>query len=354
MIAACPHSTLNDVVSLLCVKKFNDRRKYFKEYLILAQEVWKELFVNTLFVTKNVYLELKKGDGFNYIDIPSNCLRFLSAGVKDRCDILKPLYYNQDLVVTKKPTIKPCGCNACNCASDGLCDSVNSLSVTTKEVVINDVTYTEYTWISVCPNGDIMEYRQIPTTAYSFTRGSYDVSYDISYEIGSSDSEVVVYTLVRKLCKLAVKPCGCPEQTPENEQLFYNSCGCFLNPCTRLAKKCVKYWGDCSQWAGECKISECGTRLEIRHVQDLSDNHQILLTYQTNGVEIDGEIMVPNYANQAIHVGVEYQKILFSGANPRVIQDWYYKAEDEKDKITIFLNRISLEQLEFLPQMAKW
>ncbi len=355
MISACPTYTLNDSIELYLVKKFNDRRKYFKEYLIIGQEVWKDIFLNTLFVNKSVYLPLKSGEPFNYVDVPADCLRFLSMGVKDKCDNLKPLYYNQDLDVITKPTRAKCGCTACNCESNGLCDSVNSLSVTTKEVIINDVTYTEYTWVSVCPNGDIMEYRQIPTTQYSFDRGAYDVSYDVSYEIGDSSSEVVVYNLVRKLCKLKVKPCGCPEQTQENQELFFNTCGCFLNCLTPLGKKCGNYWGHCSNWAGEIKMSDCGQKIFVKHVENLHKNHHILFSYQTTGINIDGEVQVPSYANMALHTGLEYQKILFNDKYSAVAkQQAYFKYEDEKNKIINFLNPISIEWLSDQPAVANW
>lgn len=355
MIAACPSNTLNNAVELYLIKKFNDRRKFFKEYLIIAQEVWKEIFLNTLFVTKSSYVDLKNDGDNNYVDVPPNCLRLLSLGVRGHCDKLKPLYNNQDLDIITKPVKKACSCTACNCESNGLCDSVTALTVTTKEVIIDDVVYTEYTWLSVCPNGDIMEYRKIPTTQYTFQRGSYDSSYDVSYEIGGSEGEVVNYTLVRKLCALKVKPCGCPEQTPENETLFFNTCGCFLNPLSRLGKRCNNFWRGCSEWAGEYKMSPCGTKVIIKNLQHFEHNHQLLMSFQMNGVEIDGEVMIPNYATMCLHTGIEYQKILFNDKyKPVEKQQSYYKFEDEKDKIIVFLNPISIEVMESLPAVATW
>lgn len=355
-VASCPSMTLNDVVELYCIKKFNDKRKYFKEYSIIGQEIWKELFMGPLWATKNVYLELKSGQPFNYVELPSNCLRFLSAGVKSHCDQLKPLFYNQDLDVISKPTIKPCGCNACDCASDGLCSSTNSLTVIPKEVIIDNVTYTEYTWVSVCPNGDIMEYRTIPTKRYTFNPGSYDRSYDVSYDIGTSDEEVVTYTLTRKLCKLEIADCGCPKQTPENCTLFFNNCGCFLNPLTPLARQCNTYWKDCnSPWAGECKLSECGTKLFVRRIVDISKNHQILITYQTNGIDIDGEVMVPNYCNRAIHAGLEYERIWSKDIFPPSVKDRaYYEKMKEFENVIKFLNPIYIEVLENTSNVAHW
>src|ERR1700679_455120 len=191
MIASCPTLTLNQVTDLYLVHKFNTSRKWYKEYLILSQEVWSEIFQPTLWVVKSEYVELKKGHPYNYVDIPNNMQRFLSLSVKDRCGNLKPLYYNGELDVLVKPKHKTCGCNNCDCR--GLCEAIGGLTATTKEVIINGTSYTETTWVKVCPNGDIYEYRTIPTLKFTFDPGAYDISYDISYEIGDSSSEVVYY-----------------------------------------------------------------------------------------------------------------------------------------------------------------
>jgi len=355
MIGSCPSYTLNKVTELYCVHKFNDRRKYFKEYLILFQEEWKELFASTLFITKSVYQELKYDGIGNYIDVPLDCLRFLSVGVKTKHNFLKPLYFNPLLLNTPKPEKKSCSCTACNCASDGLCNTSNNLSVTTKEVVINGQTYTEYNWISLCKNGDVMEYREIPTTKYSFNYGSYDNSYDISYETGSSDTEVVTYKLTRKLCQLAVKPCGCPLPTPENEKMFYECCGCYINPITTVGKNCGVHWNRCSSWAGQCNISECGTKIYVRNLERFEENTELLLTYQINGVEIDGEVLVPNYANFALMAGVDYRRMVFNDRYKLAEKQMaFYEREKQRDALIVFLNPISIEDLKSLQTVSTW
>lgn len=354
MAINCPTQTLSEVTDQFCIMSGIDKRKYFKQYLYLISEVWKDIFQNTLFSTKSVYVELKKGLPYNYVDIPIDSVRVFGLSVEDKCNNLKPLYYNDKINVLIKPsaTSKTCGCEKCTC--DGLCESIGSLVPTTEVVNINGTDYTNTTWIKNC-NGDIMEYRTIWTTKYSFNRGSYDVSYDFSYEIGTSNSEVIQINLSRKLCNLTTKECGCPEQTKENETKFFDCCGCFLNPLIPLKRKCEKHWGDRNYYSGECVISDCGTRIYVKHVDHFEDNHWLVMQYQTNGITPDAQTQVPDYSKMALFSGVYYYKNLFNDRlNPKIKEAQYYKYVDEQNKIILYNNKFSIEDLEALPQLATW
>lgn len=352
-ISSCPYITLGQASNLYNIFKGNDTRKYGKQIEILACEVFKEIARNILFLTKSTYVPLIGGEPFNYVNLPHDCQKFLSASIEEkRCHTLKPLYYNPNLNVLVKPKEKLCSCTACDCG--GLCESIGGLTATFKTVTINGTDYTETTYLKYCPNGDIMEYRVIPTTQYTFERGSYDSSYDISYEIGDSDSEVVYYNLSRKLCALAVKPCGCPEQTPENENLFFTNCSCYCNPLLSI-NKCQKFWGDCNFYAGEVVMSDCQTKLSVKHVQDFADNKEIIITYQTTGIDPDSETTMPDYAKMALFTGIDYYKNLFNDRiNPRIKQEQYYKYIDEQNKIIVYQNKFAIEWLTSQPEMANW
>ena len=320
------------------------------------QEVWKDLFKTTLFITKNEYVELKKGqDGeMNYVEVPTNMQRFLALNAEDKCHNLKPLYYNSDLNVLVKPRKKTCGCNKCDCS--GLCDAIGGLTVTTKEVVIDNVSYTEYLWLKICPNGDIMEYRTIPTTVYTFYKGSYEFSYDYSYEIGGSNSETTVYNLSRKLCNLEVKPCGCPVQNDSNKELFFKHCGCFLSSCNFVKKECEKFWGECNWFAGEIKFSECGTKIYVKHVENFEHNQWLVLSYQVNGVEPDSQVQVPDYAKMCMFAGVDYYKKVFNNRYNQLEKTMAFeKYEDEKQRLVLFNNLLDIEWMEKESnQIARW
>ena len=356
MTASCPTISLNDVTNLYLIHKGSDTRKFFKPTLILAEEVFKEIFQQTLFVVKSEYVELKKGEPYNYVDVPRNLQRFLSLSVEDKCHNLKPLYYNGELNVLVKPKKKTCGCKDKDCGCSALCDAVGGLTVTTKDVIINDQSFTESRWIKICPDGCVYEYRTIPTTKYTFDLGSYDNSYDVSYEVGSSETEVVTYTLSRILTTLDVEACGCPKQTKENEEKFFRHCGCFLNSCNRVKKQCEKYWGECNYFAGEIKFSECGTKLFVKHVENFKHNQWMVLSYQINGVEPDSQVQVPDYAKMTMYSGIDYHRAVF---NDRYSQSEkmtkYYKYEDEKQKLILYNNMIDITWAERESnKVARW
>lgn len=351
----CPTYTLGEIADQYCIMNGIDKRKYFKQYLFMVQEVWKDLYQNTLFATTNTYVELKKGIPFNYVDIPSNSVRFLGLSVDDRCHNLKPLYYNNQLNVLVKPSpsSKRCNCEVCDCS--GLCETVGSLVPTTEVVNINGTDYTNTTWIKTCPNGDVMEYRTIWTTQYTFNRGSYDFSYDFSYEIGTSDSEVVQINLSRKLCALEVLPCGCPAQTRQNEECFFKHCGCFINPLTSISAQCCNHWKDCNEYAGSCRISECGTKVYIEYLEHFDRNHWLIMSFQTNGVSPDQQTNAPDYAKMCLWKGIYFYKNLFNDRiNPKIKDEQRYSYIDEQNKIILYNNKFAIEDLQALNTMAIW
>lgn len=353
MIGSCNILTLGHATDLFLVYKFNDKRKYHKEYSIIAQEVYKENFRNTLFVGKNIYVELKNGDPFNYIEIPYWCERVLGVSVEGPGRKLKPLKNDQDLNMLVKPKHKTCGCDKCDCG--GLCESVGGLVATTQAVIINGQTYYETTWLKYCPDGTVYEYRSIPTTKYIFDSGAYDDSYDISYETGETDSSVVTYTTSRLLCKLDTEKCGCPSQTKNNEELFFRNCGCFvsnLSPSRIHRNNC---YDRCSMWAGNYTISECGTKIGITNLERFEHNQWLVLSCQTNGVDIDSEITIPDYFTQCLFAGMDHHRKKFNDSfDPTEKWDSYYRYVDEQNKLIVSLNRISFEFIQGLPTVARW
>lgn len=359
----CPTITLNEVADRYCIYAGDDTRKYLKRIQIIAKDVWTELFAGTMMVVNNEYMELKKGDPYNYIDIPSTSTRVLSVGVPDKCGNLKPLFYNQNLVTIKKPDRKPCGCDACDCG--GLCEAIGGIVVNTKDVVIINPDasppapqiYTEYQWLKYCPNGDIYEYRQIPTLKYTFSPGAYDDSYDLSYEIGETGSSVVVINLSRKLCTLEVSPCGCPVQNENNEKCFFEHCGCYLNTLNPAAVRRNKLWMDCNFWAGECKMSDCGTKIDIKWVENIDKNHHLLLSYQTNGINVNGNSQVPNNVptKLAMYAGIDAHKMMVNSRFTRSEKEGsMYAYIDKQNKLIEWMNPLSTEWARSLPDVAVW
>ena len=71
--------SLSQAVDIYCALKEIDRPKNYKSTLILAAEVFKEIFRSTLFTTKSTYVQLKNDGTYNYVDIPADCERFFAA-----------------------------------------------------------------------------------------------------------------------------------------------------------------------------------------------------------------------------------------------------------------------------------
>ena len=346
--------TLSQAVDTYCVLKEIDRPKNYKSTLILAAEVFKQIFRNTLFVTKSTYVPLKNDGTYNYVDIPEDCERFFGLSVSDKYHQLKPLSYNQNLNVLIKRAAKSCGCKSCDCGS--LCSSTGSLLPTSTSVVINGVSYTNTTWIKTSPNGDIMEYRTINTPRYEvLAGGSFDDSYDASYEVTKSvQVDVIVYTMVKKLCSLELLACGCPVQSAENNSLFFDACGCYLNPYNSSMSQCKTYWNNNSRYAGSCKVDSTGTKVIVDYLSDFADNQQLVISYQTNGMSADGETLMPDYAKMCLYAGIEYHKGMFKNANPKIVDALYYKYIDEQNKLIVYKNPVAIEDLAAIKQMAKW
>lgn len=366
-IDECPCYTLSEATEEYLLTRGVDKKKYYTRYLVIAQRVWQKIFWNTLWVSKSVWQTLKKGDPYDYIDVPKGAMRIFTINVNDDCGKIVPLWYNNQLDVVKKPLVRKCGCEKCDCA--GLCEDVNGFTVTTKVLfTINGIDYSEKTWLKYCPNGDIWEYSQIPTKKYlDFTgdAGDYNNDYNNDYYIGEpplANFEIVTQTVQRKICALTIKPCGCPEETPENQQLLLTNCGCFL-PFSNTLRRChcdpflANPNPDC---LGEVKISECGTRIYYRPTWDRHRQAcmagsvnptggprlpQFLnIIYQTDGKTVDSQTVVPEFSIWAMFAGIDHFSKQFNNKYSlaeKKSSEYYF--EDQCNKIIVFLNPLNLE-----------
>lgn len=339
---------------------FNDisKKKYFSSYLITARFVWKDIFKNTLFQTQSVWKTMQRGDPYNYVEIPTNTERIFSVSVEDDCGNVVPLFYNNRINVVKKPTKKKCGCTQCDCS--GLCEDANSLTLTTKLIyTINGQEYFETTWLESCSNGDMLEWKKTPVKKYNTVLGDggdFNADYNDDYLIGAAPfaAYTIEYiTTQRKICHLETLPCGCPIESAENINTFNESCGCFLD-CCRRKRHCDHFLADPnSNGRGEVKISECGTRIEYRppprhccHPNHKKIPEFLLINLQTNAEDCGQDVLVPEYALECLHDGVDAvkkkRKDKYS-PNEKLAAGWQYEAS--RNKVLLYLNPISLANL---------
>lgn len=351
-------NTLADATDQYLVMRGINRKKYYPAYLIAARWAWKFLFKNTIYSVNSQWVTLKKGEPYNYIDLPPNMVRLFSIATVDKhCNKVVPLFYNNTINILKKPSEsqKKCGCGAaCDCG--GLCENANSLTYTTKVLFsINGVDYIEKKWVKVCPNGDILEYTITPVKKYNTFAGDpgdYNTDYMNDFDIGHppfADYTIEYIESQKVICKLDVAPCGCPVESDENEQKLNEFCGCFMpfNSCCKK-KHCNSFLGEINNnCKGEVKVSECGTKAYfIPHKGEHGLPDFLLVNWQTSGETCDEIVYVPEYAMETLFAGINYYSIRYNNSYSLNEKDHArYQWQDQQNSLLMYLNPISLEWL---------
>src|ERR1035437_3790820 len=289
-------NTLAESVDLYLIARGINKKKYYSSYLVQARLVWRHLFQKTIYAVSSEWKTLKKGVPYDYIDVPSGMLRLFSVSTLDECNEIIPLFYNNRLNVISKPATKNCNCT-CDCE---LCDDINAMTLTTKLIFTDNGTdYYEKKWVKACANGDMIEYREVPTKKYNTFQG---------------DTREGGYTIVTEkfqntICKLTVKVCGCPENTQENCYLLNTLCGEFLpfNSCCKK-KHCDHFLGAINDnKKGHVKVSECGTKIYFKpHPHTKIKPEFLLVNYQTSGENCSDVVQVPEYGNEALWAGIDF------------------------------------------------
>lgn len=346
-----------------------EKKKYFSKYLICAKFAYKDIFKNTIWGTKSTWQPLKRDDQGNFIDVPSDLERLFSVSETDECGNVVPLWYNNRMRVVTKPTKKACGCDACDCS--GLCEDINAMTYTTKEVfTINGITYYEKTWFKFCPNGDVIEYRELPTkkyNSYAGDGGDYNTDYNNDHDIanpGFANFEIVTEVSQRKVCAVTVRACGCPIESPENLQAIQQVCGCAWPFGVIRKKHCDRFLSDINNnCRGEVKLSECQTKIYYRPMPHTRIHNgttrlpdYLNINYQTNGLNPDGETVIPDYSLDAVFAGTDwYSKRYNNVYSPMEKNEARRMYNDEQNRLILYLNPFSLEVLgDIQDAPTKW
>lgn len=356
--------TLSDVTSEYLALRQIDKRKYYPSYLISAKQVWKRLFEQTIFATTSVWKTVKAGDPYPYIDVPKDAQRIFSVGIEDHCGDIKSIYYNNQLNVIPKPTEKKCGCNSCNCG--GLCEDVNSVVLTTREIfTIGGITYYEKLYVRYCSNGDMVEYKETPVKKYNDFKGDggdFNSDFGSDYNTGGaafSNFDVGVNVTQRIVCKLATMPCGCPVDSPENESVLLEHCGCFLPFFGHHRKRhCDNFLrDDNTEEYGSVKLSECQTKIYFRpgrHHHHHRGHKRIpdflLVIYQAGGdaKNITGQVQIPDVAayKEAMWSGIDFQSKRYNGKYSGTEKQMAKYARNEAENELIgYLNPLNYQDL---------
>jgi hypothetical protein len=308
------------------IRTRSDRRKYYANYLAIAITVYKKLFRTTLPSSKSKYVEVVYDDKepFPFVWKPDDMQRFYGISVPNKHGRLVQSIYDENLnVYTKPANKKPCGCT-----TSELSDCIDNMQVIITPKVIDGVTYSEKAWVKCCPNGDVLQYREVPVKSYGTEGGSYSNDYGDDYDIINEGSNVVTLKFTENLGKLDTMPCGCPIESDNNKKLVYDCCGCYL-PCKTF--NCKKWYEKNPGCLGSYKWSECGDKLYLHKVR--ADNGYVVLSYQPNSLTPGEEVVVPDYSLDAIIAGINFESIRYfprAGLGEKQMAKANYDSEETK------------------------
>ena len=345
MAAQTPKYTLGETVEDYLIRKFSQRRKYFGNYLRIAQDVYKDIY-RTIFPTiTSKYVEVFPADTYNkypYVYIPDGMVKFYGISITNKHNELLEVFYNDELnVFTKPAAIKKCGCTTTD-----LCDCIDNLEVIITPKVIDGTTYYQKDWVVCCDNGEVKQYSEIPVRKYGTEGGSYSQDYGDDYDIINDGANVVVLQKYTLLGRLDTKPCGCPTDSENNQTIIYKKCGCFLS----LKPACCKVWYEKSRirCTGEMKISECGEKVYLKDVK--TDDGFVVFHCQFDPVKCGEEILVHDFARRAIWFGIDFESIVFlpssSATDRREAERRYSKTKTE---LFEYLNPIDSKRFFSIP-----
>lgn len=357
------NSTLFSCVSEYMTLRNISKKKYLPGYLTAAKFAWRDLFQKTIYAVQSEWLPLRAGNPHPYVDVPSGIQRLFSVSVTNRCNKIVPLYYDNYANIIPEPTVSACGCGSCGCAG-GLCDDIGGLTKLTKLLfTVSGIDYYEVTWLKICPNGDILEYRTVPTKSYNTFNGDggdYNNDYNNDYLLENppfTDFTIVTKEFQNVLCKLEVRPCGCPENTTENANLFIEHCGGYCQPFVRcqerqrLCKRANDTNGD--ECLGSVKLSECGTR--IYYIPPPILNGQtpprlpkyMLVNYQVIGDKCNSIVHVPEYSVPTMFFGIQYYSTIFNmSISIKDKKELGYMWTDKQNELILYSSNFSIEKLE--------
>ncbi len=338
---------LSKLVKEFCLKQGNMKETAVFQQLVYARWAWKELFRKSIWEIKNQVIEIDCKN--NTFHIPSDCERIVNISVIDCNKIIQPLTCDPGISTVEIKCIKPkCSCNKCN-GENTLCASIDAVSYTTEEIIIQGNPYTLQTWTRY-NNGAIQQEQIIPT-------------------LNATTNAVENVTTISTICNVEVTEEGCIKPTTGNMELLRTHCGCGNFPAENcgvdygwhryenLIPQPYNYFGYWNVNAADRSIihifrHENGHR--PRHERDRIE--KVIVSYQTNGETTDQEIMIPQYAQFAIDMGIMWQQKLF---NPRAGQGDKEFAKNEWRaacrKVNQHLNPIRMEDIAKLQtQLRRW
>lgn len=321
--------TLTDVVKEFNLAQGNLAGNHFVSTLNHAKWIWKDLNFSNFWGVVQTAVPVIDGK----ITLPENVSRLLNISVIDKCGNIQPLGYNPSVntYALKCPT-KTC---SCKCGGNGTyCGDLSSIDTQTEQVVIESQEYTKTTYTRHDGMGNIVREVHAPV---------WDVD---TQEVVYLDSREVIFTV-------EINQDGCILSSEPNRRKLVEFCGCYIpypfrarcetGLCSELytCHRCKTFFEPYKNEYGHYNWSaEAGNVIHLYKV----DASQVLLVYQSNG-ELDGvEVLVPEYAVDAMMMGIMYRQRALSNIYP-ISEKQYAKQQYNvaKRKLYEFLNPLRMD-----------
>ncbi|HEU4609304.1 MAG TPA: hypothetical protein VFS31_14405, partial [Chitinophagaceae bacterium] len=237
----------------------------------------------------------------NTITLPQNMVRLINISIMDRHGNLQPIAYNPNInTLDIRCSTKTC---SCGCGGKGTyCSEADNIQATTEVVTIDGTDYNKITYTKYDGAGNMYRLIEMPT---------WDVQ-----------TNAVVTTELRELiCALDVTSTGCIKVTEPNRVKLVQSCGCYIPPNIygegpNCGPKCnIGYeevrcednvlvppiWSDYGYYNWD---AQKGDVIHLKHVKA----DQIIVAYQNNGQITQEECLVPEYAVEAMLLGIYWRQ----------------------------------------------
>jgi hypothetical protein len=325
-----PYLSLDELVDEYMISTLNDQGRLVLNYHVHAKWIWRELMIGSEWavVSQWVKVQVDEESGQAYIELPKGVERFISLERVDARGRLRPFLADDHISVLAPVASNGVCCPSCG-GQDGMGAALKEMTVVTRPVQINGVTYIEKLWKKLEPSGDFLEIRETPALDNSV-----------------SPAVVSTTTLVRKVCSFEVMACGCISRSDSNRQLFQLYCGGHTVESRRRAL-CGRQWA---------KIRKYGNRVYFSFEGAVPDF--VLLTSQTNGEGRSAEIMIPQHMADAMIFGIHWRAGALAPASvvsPTEKRERAIEWEKAKTRLLEYLNPLSpADFLDIQMRLPKW
>lgn len=307
--------TRDDLIDFM-VKMDEDEAKR-KKYVAAFPLVYAKLKLGTFKTTVTRKLQVNKK--INSVNLPDDVYILTSVGYQDSCLNLKPLWYNEQL--KEELLFEGSSKCSCNCGCDGKCWQLKSSNTLRERIVINNIAYEKTITINTLGNGSVQK--------------------EIIEPILKDTGEVVMVTSYEEICKIDLKPCGCPKQTEENK--------CNIDK----VNECNTIWVGC-EIGPSCCTEKCMPDNPLGYKLNMQGNQIILpSTYKFDNVVIKyysnkqagSQTKIPTYAARLVMLSIkEYVYTFDDKANMQLKGKLGFFGREikmAKDEILLDINKIS-------------